>query len=314
MARSFSSAATDRLVGSAAWATAAPLSMGCWFYTTSSTLRQFLMMVAVTTNNDNRFSLELRGDVGGDPLHALTEASASSSQAVTSSGYSVNTWQHGLAVFAASNDRRVYLNGGSKGTESTSRSPVGLNKCSIGAFSGSSNSLGMEGLIAEAGVWSAALTDAEAEMLAAGVPPYLVQPQSLVAYYPLYGAYSAEIDCIGRIELTVTGAVQASDHPRVWRPGRSRVFLPTSLNQTVGGGPASAAWAAAAALVAAGGVTAAGGPGSAAWAALAATVSPGGVAVASSPASAAWAAQAATVDGAGSANAGSVARKRWWRD
>jgi hypothetical protein len=73
------------------------------------------------------------------------------------------------------------------------------------------------GLIAEAGIWSVALTAAEIASLAKGISPLSIRPASLLAYWPLIGQTSPEIDFHGRFEMTVSGAV-ADDHPRVYMP------------------------------------------------------------------------------------------------
>lgn len=88
---------------------------------------------------------------------------------------------------------------------------------------------GAEGLyfsgdIAEAAIWSAALTAEEFAVLAAGASPLLVRPGALVNYWPIVGRHGPEIDLVGGNDLTVNGAV-ASDHPRMFYPARSR-FVP----------------------------------------------------------------------------------------
>ena len=72
-------------------------------------------------------------------------------------------------------------------------------------------------LIAEAGIWGAALTDAEVAILALGAPAYSVRPGSLVAYWPLIGSASPEIELIGRNEMTLQGLLGVGDHPRTFR-------------------------------------------------------------------------------------------------
>jgi hypothetical protein len=75
-----------------------------------------------------------------------------------------------------------------------------------------------DGLIAEVGIWGAVLTDAEVASLAKGVSPLMVRPQSLVAYYPLYGRGSTEPDYINGLGLTPTNSPVAAEHPRAYRP------------------------------------------------------------------------------------------------
>ena len=91
------------------------------------------------TNGLQSFELLLRGPTAGDPVSARTYA-GTWDQAVTSSGFVAGTWQHVAAVFAATNDRRAYLNGGSKGTNNTNLTPSGLDNSRIGRLNFNSQS------------------------------------------------------------------------------------------------------------------------------------------------------------------------------
>lgn len=169
---------------------AAPLTMACWFYTTDDTAYQMLM----ASNEDlagrfDRFHLTAQGSVAGDPLGANTQDGASGGNALTSTGFSINTWHHACGVFAAANSRAVYLDGGGKGTDATNVVPTSLDRFSIGADWRSDGDglprFFLNGGVAEAAVWNVALTDAEVLILAAGYRPTFVRPDGLVAYWPL---------------------------------------------------------------------------------------------------------------------------------
>jgi hypothetical protein len=87
------------------------------------------------------------------------------------------------------------------------------------------------GTIAEVGVWNVALAAADFLALSKGISPLLVRPDALVAYWPLIGHASPEIDLRGRNELTVTGATQVA-HPRIMYPPMYRplkLTTPTAL-------------------------------------------------------------------------------------
>lgn len=204
-ARRFDDAASDKLVTVATPVTAVPFTMGCWFNSDDITIRQFLMMVGTSANNDNRFSLELRGDVGGDPVYALTEASAAASQAASTTGYQANRWHHATAVYAAANDRRIYLDGGGFAQETTSRTPAGINKIAVGCFSGSSDALRLSGLVMWPYVIPRMLTGADVMRLAAGEHPMVVGGQGTL-FWDFYGR-SIENDRGALYPLTNTGSV-----------------------------------------------------------------------------------------------------------
>jgi hypothetical protein len=72
----------------------------------------------------------------------------------------------------------------------------------------------MTGQIAEVGIWSAALTDAEIVSLAKGMTCNLVRPQSLVFYAPLIRNLQ---DVKGGLTLTNNNTATVFNHPRVYR-------------------------------------------------------------------------------------------------
>lgn len=192
-----------------------PLSMACWFYPTRTTNLEALMTITSSVN-DYGFYLQLQGTVGGDPVAAVTY-NLTAPAAVTSSGFVSGSWQHGCAVIAASNDRRVYLNGGSKGTETTNKTTPTMTHTSIASTAKSAQLFA--GQIAEAAIWSVALTDAEVAILALGASPLLVQSTNLLAYWPLLGNTSPEIDLVGGFGMTLSASAPTkADHPRVLYP------------------------------------------------------------------------------------------------
>lgn len=91
-----------------------------------------------------------------------------------------------------------------------------LSRATVGKLSfGSSNYF--TGQLAHCTVWAAALTDAEVEVLAAGLLPTRVRSASLTAYWSLSGKDSPETDIVGRNDLTVTNATVSNEEPRIFR-------------------------------------------------------------------------------------------------
>jgi len=124
------------------------------------------------------------------------------------------------------------MDGGNKGTNGSSRTPVGINTTWLGRFIDSSPQR-WSGRIAEAAIWNVALSDAEVASLAKGYSPLFIQPTALVAYWPLIGHATTEIDSVGGFGLTVTGATKAA-HPRIIYPSRSRLILPQAAAPAAG--------------------------------------------------------------------------------
>lgn len=101
----------------------------------------------------------------------------------------------------------------------------------------------MVGLIAFPAIWNVALDDREVAALAAGIPPWMIRPASLVACWPMPGDSDGNEKnwWPGSYELTENGTVGVgSSNPPIvmpfpWmRPGLSEVIAGGG-----GGGPAA---------------------------------------------------------------------------
>jgi len=140
------------------------------------------------------WAIDWASGAGLNPRVFIYASKGNFSSAQTTTNASQDTWHHLCGVFAASDDRTAYLDGGNKGTDATDLSPDYVDLTAIGAFKDNTPGEYCSGRIAEAAIWNVALTDAEVAILADGFSPLLVRPASLVAYWPLIGRYSPEID------------------------------------------------------------------------------------------------------------------------
>jgi len=219
MARLFNDASTEYLEVTSTPVTATPLTLACWFYSDTTAIIQTLIAVHNHGLPIQSFTLDIRGDIGGDPIHAATTQSSADSHAATSSGYSANTWHHAAAVFTSPTSRAAFIDGGSKGTNTTSRTPSSIDHINIGALDYSIGQAGaMSGRIAEAAIWNVALTDAEVASLAAGFTPPFIRPQSLVAYWPL--VRDEDQDNVGGYDLTPINTPSIAAHPPIIYPAQ----------------------------------------------------------------------------------------------
>lgn len=230
MARLFDDASSQYLEIDSAVVGDEPLTLACWFNSDNVTARQTAIYVGDKASADKHYwCLVLQGSFAAKPVSAITRGAGGESAATTSTGYSANTWHHACAVFAANNDRAAFIDGGSKATNTGNQNVGTVDRTSLGRLGDATPSGYLSGLLAEAAIWNAALTDDEVALLAKGVSPLLVRPEALVAYWPLIGNYSPEIDRAGGFNLTVTGATKAA-HPRIFYPPRARIM-------TKAGGP-----------------------------------------------------------------------------
>jgi hypothetical protein len=189
-----------------------PLTMACWFNATNITSEVPLICVNNSAST-SRIILAGRGDIVGDPIRFQINGTGN---ADTTSGFTANTWMHACGVASSSILRTVYLNGGSSRTNTSNQAPTGWNQASIGTqrLSGFPNGAGfMPGLIAEVGIWNAALTAEEVASLANGMTCDKIRPQNLVFYAPLVRDL---VDQKGGLTITNTNSATVANHPRVY--------------------------------------------------------------------------------------------------
>lgn len=208
--------------------TGVPITMACWVYNTAFSDNEVIMNLVDKSSTKKGFMFYMRFGTG--VLRAVTESDADSEYAEASQAPSVDTWHHVCAVYAAVDDRRCYLDGGNKGTESTSITPSGIDRTAIGQVGDSTPGRYLESRVAEAAIWNRALTDAEVLMLSKAYSPSFV-PQSLVAYWPL--VRDADTDIVGGFNLTAFNAPTVANHPRIIYPARISLFPPVAAGGAI---------------------------------------------------------------------------------
>lgn len=148
----------------------------------------------------------------------------------TSLTFTVNTWYFfGVVVPANSGTATGYL-GTLGATPSSATAVVGTmtgtpSRFEIGGLNWFAASL--NGQMAEVAAYDGALTAADMAILAEGISPLLVKPETLVHYFPLWGGYTTEPNLFGGAGGTVSGALKA-DHPAVIYPTRQKLILPAA--------------------------------------------------------------------------------------
>lgn len=197
-----------------------PMTFCAWAKTSVTGTLQALIHIGDTAvgPTQNRWSLTVDT---ADKVTATTNTTTGTVSAVTSTTISASTWFHACATFTSATSRAAYLNGGGKGTNTTSRSPASVDTTAIGVLFGSSitQPCGPAGTcdIAWPTIWSVALSDAEVAILATGVDPRLIQPEDIVAFWPLDGN-SPENNLVNNgTNLTVTGALTTSASAPLFR-------------------------------------------------------------------------------------------------
>lgn len=216
MARLFNPSSAQWLQHDAAIVTAYPFTFACWFYLDNTGINIGLMSVGDKDGTSDLTYIQLL-----DSTDSIRAVSQNGAQIATATGtYSANTWTHACCVWPDAETRHAYRDGGNKGSSSGAVTlPGNYDQTTIGALSRSGNSDRMSGRIAEAGIWSVALTDAEVAALAKGFSPRMIRPASLVAYWPLFGNDSPERDrSKNRFDMTLVNGPTKADHPRIYYP------------------------------------------------------------------------------------------------
>lgn len=222
-ARSFLTSA-DYLQATAT-VTAAPFTIAGWGLTTDLTATQCLMSLhnPGASSGQHQFLLVVAGTTAGDPLIFSANNNATSAQATTSSGVSSGVWFHFAAIARAANDREVFLNGGSSGTNSTTKTPASANRLNVGLRRQSTDTLSLTGRVAYPALWSEALAADEVTALAAGVHPLLIRPQSLASCWSMVNGY----DLFGNATFSITGTT-LDDGPPILMPDEGEDWLSAS--------------------------------------------------------------------------------------
>ena len=206
-----------------------PLSMACWFNPDNITAQHILMSVGYNADNDY-WALTATGNVAGDPVRAYTTLAGNAVSASTTTGFSASAWQHACGVWSGITSRAAYLNGGSKGTETSSRDPGSqTDQINIGHTVSASSTSYLTGSIAEAAIWNIALSDAEVALLAKPVSPFMVHPESIVFYLPMIR--DEDRDLVNGSVMTVNGTPLITVHPRIF-------YLPRAVIPSLAAGAA----------------------------------------------------------------------------
>lgn len=166
---------------------------------------------------DEMFFLDAANAGDGSTVRAASYETGTFTAAATTIAYSANVWQHACGVWAASNDRRVWLNGGNKGTDNTDVTPADLDRMAIGAYRDTTPLYGMSGRIAYVSVWNIALADAEVLSLGTGVHPFRIRPANIVAFWSLRTVVDLK-DVIGGFDMTAVNAPQTAEGPLITYP------------------------------------------------------------------------------------------------
>lgn len=240
MARLFDDASSHKLVHSGAVLTARPITMAAFVYVDDLNVDGMVMALSSSSSLLPVMGLRIGGASNSDHVTAVHRGDSGTQGLATSSAVSANTWTHAAAIFATASSRTAYKDGVAGSAETTNAGTTTVDRTAIGVWERSSPVNFFSGRIAEAGIWNVELTANELAALAAGVLPLNIRPSALVAYWPLWGLHSPEIDLHPRstvatdYSMTVTGATAIAHAPV--EPFSRRFWGSVPLIEAGGGG------------------------------------------------------------------------------
>lgn len=170
-------------------------------------------------SNGNNCQMLLNGS-GSDKLQLNDDVGT----VVSSSGsYTANAWHHAAYCAQSTTAGNIFLNG----TKSSGSAGGGTMGAAITNRIGNSSVATVD--VAEFALWSVQLTDAEVSMLALGVSPAFVRPQSLLHYLPCIRNVR---DAWRSTTITYSGG-SVTDHPRIFYRRSKHAFSPPAPNEVV---------------------------------------------------------------------------------
>jgi hypothetical protein len=185
-----------------------PCTMAVWAYLDNVAFAKDLVSVSSKTAVS-----VLRLNLNGTQFRIADQGNVN---AVANGGIvSANIWNHYAGVFVSGSSRTAYTNGVAGPVNTTTVAAITPTFTNIGAFyAGTATAIQfMYGLIAEVGIWNAALTAAEIASLAKGMTCDKIRPQSLVFYAPLVRNL---IDQKGGHVITNNNGATVANHTRVY--------------------------------------------------------------------------------------------------
>lgn len=187
-----------------------PVTLAAWYYRRVSGGTHVILCIGDSNNPDRRYNITSQ-TVGCLALHNDGFNGGNSSTGTSQ----VGAWQHCCGVFSSTVSRVAYFNGiaGPINTSTMNLSMSSLNIIGVGARIGTAVQNYSNGLIAEVGIWNAALTQAEVVSLARGMTCNKVRPQNLVFYAPLIRDLQ---DVKGGLSITNNNGATVANHPRIY--------------------------------------------------------------------------------------------------
>lgn len=156
----FASGSGHYLLYNGAVLTAEPMTLVAWWLM-SDTAANYTPLSIGTAAGSARW--QLTGNSTSTNLRATSVNSAGTvGEATSSPTYAANQWLHQVGVFASSTDRRSFVNGENKATDTTAISVSGVDRTTLGArYASGAIGAYLNGRISDVRIYNRALSDEE---------------------------------------------------------------------------------------------------------------------------------------------------------
>jgi hypothetical protein len=211
-----------------------PLAVCCWFNSADST-QDNQTMWAVTEYNfaaNNYFAAGCNTTASApDGIRAYQDDDGNLAYAQTATDWVQDTWHSGVWIYTATNDTRVWIDGGGKTTSNTDilffpgytnkRLVIGAHQTAAETFSSFFNGKIGCWAVWDLTNWEGATASDKGDTfesiipaLAKGYSP-LFWRNGLIGHFPLIRGLK---DVVSGVTLTANGATVSADHPRIISP------------------------------------------------------------------------------------------------
>lgn len=179
------------------------------------------LTVALNTSSNATERVQIFYDVVLSNRWVSGRASASGTTenlfGTTSAG--TNRFYHVCATFPSSTSAKLYVDGALEYSGTATVSADGFDTIGIGARKSTTWGGFFTGTLAEVAVWSQELNASEVAQLASGLTPNAVRPGARVAYIPLWGSSTPEVELWRGYPVLHTNAPAGANglHPPIYR-------------------------------------------------------------------------------------------------
>jgi hypothetical protein len=199
---------TSNYATAVAGVTSEMFTIGAWIYPLSLTADQYIGVLMKTGDLSDYHTLALAAD---DNVRATSSDGVGTTFATGPAVAVVNQWQYVAGVWETSALRRCWRNTAFGSDNTTSKTPSGLDKISIGLWDTLIPLYPYDGYLAWLTFWNDILPATDLLALSKGRHPWLVRPDALVHCWPFWGQHSPEIDLTGASSATITGTIPQVD-------------------------------------------------------------------------------------------------------